>query len=143
MSGSRVKETSCRSRGRRYPLNTKRAMSPIETRIVRRWLTWLALCGMGLAPVAQPRAYGQTSMSWEQVKTKFESANPTLKADAINVEEMKAEEITAYLRPNPQYTLSSDGTQLAPHSGVWQPTKGTQLTNTFSYLHEREHKREL
>jgi outer membrane protein, heavy metal efflux system len=56
---------------------------------------------------------------------------------------MKAEEITAYLRPNPQYTLSSDGTQLAPHNGVWQPTKGTQVQNVFSYLHERQRKREL
>jgi cobalt-zinc-cadmium efflux system outer membrane protein len=56
---------------------------------------------------------------------------------------MKAEEITAFLRPNPQYTISSDGTQLASHNGAWQPTKGTQLVNSFSYLHERQHKREL
>ena len=124
-------------------MNTKRAIHMSGPRTARRRLTWLALCGIGLASVASPVAFGQTSLSWEQVKAKFESANPTLKADAVNVDEMKAEEITAYLRPNPQYTLSSDGTQVAPHSGVWQPTKGTQVTNAFSYLHEREHKREL
>jgi cobalt-zinc-cadmium efflux system outer membrane protein len=82
-------------------------------------------------------------LSWDQVKSKFEAANPTLKADAINVDEMKAQEITAFLRPNPQFTLSSDGTQFAPHGGIWQPTKGTQLQTNFSYLHERANKREL
>jgi cobalt-zinc-cadmium efflux system outer membrane protein len=90
----------------------------------------------GLAAAAQ-------SLTWDQVKDKFEAANPTLKADALNVDEMKAEEITAYLRPNPQLTLSQDGTQIAPHNGVWIPTKGTYVVPTISYLHEREHKREL
>jgi cobalt-zinc-cadmium efflux system outer membrane protein len=56
---------------------------------------------------------------------------------------MKAEEITAFLRPNPQFTAATDGTQLAPHSGVWQPLVGTQYQGNFSYLHERQHKREL
>jgi cobalt-zinc-cadmium efflux system outer membrane protein len=83
------------------------------------------------------------SLSWDQVKARFETANPTMKADVINVDEMRAQEITAFLRPNPQFTLSADGTQLAPHDGVWQPTKGTQLQTNFSYLHERERKREL
>jgi outer membrane protein, heavy metal efflux system len=88
-------------------------------------------------------ASAQQSYTWQQVKDKFEAANPTLKADESNVQEMKAEEITAYLRPNPQFTLSSDGTQIARYDGVWQPTKGTQFSPNFSYLHEREHKREL
>jgi cobalt-zinc-cadmium efflux system outer membrane protein len=85
----------------------------------------------------------QQSLTWEQVKAKFEAANPVLKADAASVEEMKAEEITAFLRPNPQFTFSTDGTQLAPHNGVWQPLAGAQYQPNFSYLHEREHKREL
>jgi cobalt-zinc-cadmium efflux system outer membrane protein len=77
------------------------------------------------------------------VKAKFESANPALKADADNVDEMRAEEITAFLRPNPQFTMSVDGNQAAPHNGVWTPFKGTTEQPNFSYLHEREHKREL
>ena len=85
----------------------------------------------------------QQALTWDQVKAKFESANPVLKADAANVEEMKAEEITAYLRPNPQFTFSVDGNQIAPHNGVWTPFKGTTEQPNFSYLHEREHKREL
>jgi len=88
-------------------------------------------------------ASAQQSLTWDQIKTKFEAANPTLKADAINVQEMQAEEITAYLRPNPGLTLSTDGTQIAPYKGVWQPLAGTQYQANFSYLHERDHKREL
>jgi cobalt-zinc-cadmium efflux system outer membrane protein len=88
-------------------------------------------------------ATAQQSLTWEQVKARFEVTNPVLKADAANVEEMKAEEITAFLRPNPQFTFSTDGTQLAPHNGVWQPFVGTQYQPNFSYLHERERKREL
>jgi cobalt-zinc-cadmium efflux system outer membrane protein len=71
------------------------------------------------------------------------AANPTMKADEINVQEMKAEEITAFLRPNPQFTFSTDGTQIARHQGVWRPLSGTQYQPNFSYLHERERKREL
>jgi len=88
-------------------------------------------------------ANAQNALTWEQVKAKFEAVNPVLKADAANVEEMKAEEITAFLRPNPQFTMSADGTQIAPHNGVWTPFKGTTEQPNFSYLHEREHKREL
>ena len=85
----------------------------------------------------------QQALTWDQVKAKFEAANPVLKADQSNVDELKAEEITAYLRPNPQFTLSADGTQIAPHEGYWRPTSGTQVQPNFSYLHERDHKREL
>jgi cobalt-zinc-cadmium efflux system outer membrane protein len=66
-----------------------------------------------------------------------------LRADAIGIDEARAQEITAFLRPNPQFTLSTDGTQIAPYHGAWQPTAGTQVSPNFSYLHERQHKREL
>ena len=88
-------------------------------------------------------AVAQLALTWDQVKSKFETANPVLKADAANVEEMKAEEITAFLRPNPQFTMTEDGTTLSPRNGSWQPLRGTDLQPNFSYLHEREHKREL
>ena len=95
---------------------------------------------LALAPVA---AIAQQSLTWDQVKARFQASNPVLKADADNVAEMKAEEITAYLRPNPQFTATVDGTQIAPHNGVWQPLLGTFVVPNLSYLHEREHKREL
>jgi cobalt-zinc-cadmium efflux system outer membrane protein len=88
-------------------------------------------------------ARAQQSLDWDQTKARFIANNPALKADADNVDEMKAEEITAYLRPNPQFTLSVDGTQAASHNGTWTPFKGTTEQPNFSYLHERDHKREL
>jgi outer membrane protein, heavy metal efflux system len=102
---------------------------------------WLALAILLLLS-ALPAA-AQQSLSWDQVKAKFEATNPALKADADNVDEMRAEEITAFLRPNPQFTLLADGTGIAPHDGIWQPLKGTYEQPNFSYLHERDHKREL
>jgi cobalt-zinc-cadmium efflux system outer membrane protein len=88
-------------------------------------------------------AGAQAGYTWQQVKDKFEAANPALRADAIGIDEAKAEETTAYLRPNPQFTVSADGTQIARSNGVWQPVSGTQVQPNFSYLHERRHKREL
>ncbi|MGC2400784.1 MAG: TolC family protein [Acidobacteriaceae bacterium] len=88
-------------------------------------------------------ARAQTSLTWEQVKSKFEAANPALKADALGVDELRAEEITAFLRPNPQFNFATDGTQFPPHKGPWTPLTSTQYQSTVSYLHEREHKREL
>jgi outer membrane protein, heavy metal efflux system len=85
----------------------------------------------------------QQSLTWEQVKAKFEASNPALKADADNVEELKAEEITAFLRPNPQFSFTADGTQIAPNNGIWEPLAGTFVVPGVSYLHERDHKREL
>ncbi len=92
---------------------------------------------------ASSTSCAQQALTWDQVKAQFESNNPALKADADNVDETRAEEITAYLRPNPQFGLLADGTQIAPHDGVWTPFKGTFEQPSLSYLHERDHKREL
>jgi outer membrane protein, heavy metal efflux system len=85
----------------------------------------------------------QQALTWEQVRARFEANNPALRADADNVDEMRAEEITADLRPNPQFGLTVDGTQIAPDKGVWEPLQGTFEVPSISYLHERDHKREL
>src|SRR5580693_9238595 len=87
--------------------------------------------------------WGQAPLTWEQVKVKFETANPTLRANRLNIDESRAAEITAYLRPNPDLTLSTDGTQLSRYNGVWRPFAGTQYGPGVSYLHERNHQREL
>jgi outer membrane protein, heavy metal efflux system len=88
-------------------------------------------------------AAAQQSLTWDQIKARFEASNPTLKADEDNVQEMKAEEITAYLRPNPQFNAAADGLQIVPNKGVWQPLAGVDVQPGVSYLHERDHKREL
>jgi cobalt-zinc-cadmium efflux system outer membrane protein len=89
------------------------------------------------------RGFAQASYSWQQLKEKFEKTNPTLRAAALNVNESRAAEITAYLRPNPDLTLLADGTQLSPSNGVWRPLSGTDYSPSVSYLHERGGKREL
>jgi len=77
------------------------------------------------------------------VRARFEQSNPTLQAGLLNVGESKAQEITAYLRPNPTFALLADGTQIAPDQGVWRPLAGTYESPSISYLHERQRKREL
>jgi cobalt-zinc-cadmium efflux system outer membrane protein len=95
------------------------------------------LLGCGL------KAGAQQALTWEQVRDRFEANNPTLLADKLSIEESRAQEITAYLRPNPDLTLTVDGTQIAPDRGVWRPFAGTFESPGISYLHERRHKREL
>jgi cobalt-zinc-cadmium efflux system outer membrane protein len=89
------------------------------------------------------KAGAQQTLTWEQVRARFEQGNPTLLADKLSIDESKAEEITAFLRPNPTFTLSADGTQIAPSQGVWKPFAGTFETPSISYLYERRHKRDL
>jgi outer membrane protein, heavy metal efflux system len=83
------------------------------------------------------------SLTWEKVKDRFEQNNPTLLADALNVDESKAQEITAHLRPNPQLGLLSD--QITPFNVG--PDHGALAyllpSATVSYLYERDHKRDL
>src|SRR5580704_15335400 len=88
-------------------------------------------------------AQNPQALTWEQVRERFELKNPTLIADKLNVDESKAQEITAFLRPNPNFALTVDGTQIAPSQGHWQPFAGTFESPGINYLHERRHKREL
>jgi outer membrane protein, heavy metal efflux system len=85
----------------------------------------------------------QQRFTWEQIRDKFEARNPTLLADKLNIDESKAQEITADLRPNPNLGLTLD--QIDPFSGGPQhSTYGSLLTvASASYLFEREHKRGL
>lgn len=99
--------------------------------------------GLLLNLVATASVFAQKALTWQEVRAKFEALNPTLRAGLIGIDESRASEISAFLRPNPDFTLSTDGTQIAPSNGVWQPFRGTLLTSTLSYLHERRHKREL
>lgn len=107
------------------------------SKTVRRYFTFFLLLGCCL------EASAQQALTWEQVRNRFETNNPTLLADKFNVGESKAQEITAFLRPNPTFTLSADGTQIAPDEGIWRPFAGTFESPGISYLHERRHKREL
>jgi cobalt-zinc-cadmium efflux system outer membrane protein len=85
----------------------------------------------------------QQSLTWEQVREKFRTANPTLRAAEINVDELRATEITAFFRPNPSFAISADQLQPFPESGLYRPLSSLLQTYSFTYLREREHKREL
>jgi outer membrane protein, heavy metal efflux system len=117
------------------------------------WIRWilvtvsvLTLGNAGLraqaAPQTKPPGAAQV-WTWDQVKDRFELNNTTLLAGQLNIDELKAEEITAFLRPNPQLSLTVDGTQIAPNHGEWQPFAGTFETPGISQLFERRNKRHL
>jgi cobalt-zinc-cadmium efflux system outer membrane protein len=88
-------------------------------------------------------AVAQKALTWQEVRAKFEAANPTLQAGQIGVDEFRAQETTAYLRPNPNLSLLAD--QINPFDGgPPHSTFGFLLASaTVDYLHERQHKREL
>jgi outer membrane protein, heavy metal efflux system len=85
----------------------------------------------------------QQTLTWQQVRDKFEAANPSLQAGLIGIDESRAGEITAHLRPNPNLGLTVD--QINPfNGGPPHSAAGSLLTvATISYLHERQRKREL
>jgi cobalt-zinc-cadmium efflux system outer membrane protein len=104
---------------------------------------WLVRNGILIAGLLTQNLSAQTAFTWQQLKDKFEAANPTLKAALLSIDESRAAEITAYLRPNPSLNVSTDGTQISRYQGVWRPFAGTQVAPGVSYLHERQNKREL
>jgi cobalt-zinc-cadmium efflux system outer membrane protein len=108
------------------------------------------LCaGAWLAAWLTTGAWAQKTLTWEQAKREFEAVNPNLLASRIGIQEARADEITAYLRPNPDLTVVADQftpftTQLGA-SGTWTYRPFSQVLPLLagSYLIERQHKRSL
>ena len=101
------------------------------------------MASLAALAAAQESALPSQVWTWQQVKDRFEQNNPTLLASKLNIDELKAQEITAHLRPNPDFTLSADGTQISPSNGRWTPLAGTFVSPGVSYLFERRNKRGL
>jgi cobalt-zinc-cadmium efflux system outer membrane protein len=84
----------------------------------------------------------QTALTWQQIRAQFEVDNPALHAADLGIDESRAQEITAFLRPNPVATATLD--QFNP---IWpnpyRPLGSLLPLVSTSYLHEREDKREL
>ena len=120
-------------------------------KILGRNLFRIAFVGAAAVVVAQQNASPPASQpapalhawTWDNVKDRFEQNNPTLLAGKLNIDELKADELTAHFRPNPNLALLSDQIDpfnVGPDHGpfaYWLPSA------TISYLHERAHKREL
>lgn len=100
------------------------------------------ICPILIAGALAIPLHAQTAFSWRQIVQKFEATNPTLKANKLNIDESRAAEVTAYLRPNPDFSVTADGFQVSP-GAAYRPVSGVVITPGISYLHEREHKREL
>src|SRR6185369_4732859 len=100
---------------------------------------FMGICGavfITATALAQP-----SPLTWEQVRQRFEANNPSLVAGRLTVDEAKANELTANLRPNPELSVVLDEftvfnpSVLSANSAQWTPTV-TQLI-------ERQGKRHL
>jgi cobalt-zinc-cadmium efflux system outer membrane protein len=107
------------------------------------------LLAFTVSGLTQP-GVAQTPFTWQQIKEKFAATNPTLKAARASIDESRSAEITAYLRPNPDVSGTLDQinpftTQPPPNGGAsrYSPFAFTLPSGSISYLHERQHKREL
>jgi cobalt-zinc-cadmium efflux system outer membrane protein len=105
-------------------------------------LLWMGLLVAGCLTQA---AFAQKVLTWQQVREEFEKSNPTLQAGRIGIDESKAQEVTAFLRPNPDFTAGLD--QINPFTknpiNKYSPFSVAFPFVSGSYLHERQHKREL
>jgi outer membrane protein, heavy metal efflux system len=88
-------------------------------------------------------ACAQKTLTWQQVRAEFQLANPTLQAGQIGIEEFRAQEVTAYLRPNPTLGVTLDQIDPFPGGPAHGPFAFLLSVATLNYLHERQHKREL
>ncbi|MGD0360996.1 MAG: TolC family protein [Bryobacteraceae bacterium] len=109
-------------------------------RLIRR-----LLIGFVVAACLSESMFAQKTITWQQARAEFEKSNPTLLAARIGIDESRDQEVTAFLRPNPDLTVSLD--QINPFSknpiDKYSPFSEALPFVSGSYLHERQHKREL
>ncbi len=87
------------------------------------------------------RSWAQEPWTWEKVRERFETNNPTLRAGRLQVDEAKADEVTANLRPNPQLSVVLD--QFTVFNPSVLSANNAQWTPTVTQLIERQSKRHL
>src|SRR5262249_418325 len=103
-------------------------------------LAWRCCIATVLVLSAGPPAAGQTALTWPDVRDRFRATNPTLKGGALAVDESRAAETTAYLRPNPVWSVTLDQVGQTQDGNVFS---ASNLLTAASYLHERQQQREL
>src|SRR5947209_11001453 len=97
---------------------------------------WRALVPLLISALLAGRASAQQACTWEQIRERFRANNPNLMASRIAIEQSKASEITAGLRPNPDLTSTLD--QIDPFTfNPFRPFANTLPFVSGSYLHER------
>ena len=122
-----------------------------------RWCSGLLLAAGCMAQTANTPA---RVITWQETVDIFRANNPTLLAGQVTIDEARADEITAFLRPNPNLGLALDqitplgiqqpgnpnppvGSNQASTYSVYRPLANAYPYLTLDYLHERRHKREL
>jgi outer membrane protein, heavy metal efflux system len=105
-------------------------------------LVWRRYIGCVFVGTATLVAVAQTpqTLTWSEVRDRFRATNPTLQAGQIGIDESKAAEMTAFLRPNPQWSLALDQVGNTQEGNLFS---ASNLVTGVSYLHERQQKREL
>ena len=103
-------------------------------------LVWCVLIGLICYSYPVQESFAQQAQTWQQVREKFIATNPTLLAGRMGIEESRAQEITANLRPNPQLTAMTDYIHPFRSYGAFEDA---QPSVTLSYLFERMNKRGL
>lgn len=105
--------------------------------------SWRFCVGLLLAVGCRAQTAGNPQvLNWQETQDRFRANNPTLLAGHVTIDESRADEITAYLRPNPSVTLGLD--QITPfNANPYAPFSNSYAWFDIDYLHERQHKREL
>ena len=107
-----------------------------------RWI-WMGWIGWMCAACLASDAAAQTPMTWDEVRARLEAGNPTVRAGQLGIDESRADELSAFLRPNPQLNFGADVIN------IFETPNGSgrfaNMLNVASvgYLRERDGKREL
>jgi len=110
---------------------------------MRRWNRRL-VAGACMAVWMSTGVLAQKTLTWDQAKRELEASNPRLRAARIGIQESHADEITAFLRPNPDLTVSVEQFNPLPSNAYpYRPLAETEPFLSGSYLIERRHKRDL
>ena len=102
----------------------------------------LCLCVLMAAVCVEP-GLAQRPLTWQEVRDRFQATNPTLRAGQIGVQEARAQEITAFLRPNPTLSLIADQIDPFDVGPPHGPFAYFLAVGSGSYLLERQQKRNL
>ncbi|MEO7145040.1 MAG: TolC family protein [Bryobacteraceae bacterium] len=96
---------------------------------------------VALCAAAVPLA-AAAPLTYAQVVERFKANNPTIAADSLNIDESRANEITAGLRPNPAFSVTNDQYEFLK-TDPYRPFANVEVIASLSYLFERRNKREL
>jgi len=109
--------------------------------IVRRFL--ITGCGWFSVSCLATTAAAQTPLTWVEVRARFEANNPTVQAGQIGIDESRQDEVTAFLRPNPDLSGGVDVLNIFRSPAGSGVVDNMVDSASVGYLYERRGKRGL